>query len=233
MRILLVEDDERIARFITKGLEENSYAVDHVPDGDSALFRTDVSDYDLVILDLMIPGKDGFEVCGELRSEGKDVPILMLTARDGLEDRISGLDIGADDYLTKPFEFGELLARIRALLRRPRGEMHRTTIEIGKLSIDTRSQTASAAGGQIELTTKEYALLEYFARNPDRVIGREEISEHVWNEKFDPFSNLIEVYVNRLRQKLLPGVDCPVLRTKRGAGYIFSTNSPSPAKDDS
>ncbi|MCO6509618.1 MAG: response regulator transcription factor [Aridibacter famidurans] len=227
MRILLVEDDERIARFITKGLKENSYAVDHVPDGESALFRADVSDYDLVILDLMIPGKDGFEVCGELRAEGKDVPVLMLTARDALEDRISGLDIGADDYLTKPFEFEELLARIRALLRRPRGEMHLTTIEIGDLSVDTRSKTAFAKGDPLDLTTKEFALLEYFARNTDRVIGREEISEHVWNEKFDPFSNLIEVYVNRLRQKLRPGVERPVLGTKRGAGYILSTRSPA------
>ncbi|QQS43089.1 MAG: response regulator transcription factor [Acidobacteriota bacterium] len=231
MRILLVEDDERIAHFIVKGLKENSYAVDHVPDGESALFRADVSDYDLVILDLMIPGKDGFEVCGELRSEGKDVPVLMLTARDALEDRIQGLDLGADDYLTKPFEFGELLARIRALLRRPRGEMLLTKFEIGDLSIDSRSQTATGKGDPIELTTKEYALLEYFARNADRVIGREDISEHVWNEKFDPFSNLIEVYVNRLRQKLRPFVDTPVIVTKRGAGYILSTKKTAAGPD--
>lgn len=223
MRILLVEDDERIARFISKGLKENAYAVDHVADGDAALFRADVSDYDLVILDLMIPGKNGFEVCEQLRAEGKDVPVLMLTARDAVEDRISGLDTGADDYLTKPFEFGELLARIRALLRRPRGELFPNTISIGDLEIDTKSQVAAGKGSTIELTTKEYSLLEYFARNADRVIGREEISEHVWNEKFDPFSNLIEVYVNRLRQKLRTKIDRPVLRTKRGAGYILSS----------
>lgn len=223
MRLLLVEDDERIARFITKGLRENSYAVDHAADGNSALFRTDTSDYDLVILDLMVPGKNGFEICEQLRYEKKDVPVLILTARDSVEDRIKGLDAGADDYLSKPFEFGELLARVRALLRRPRVGFHAPRIVVGDLEIDTARQEAFAGGVQIELTTKEYALLEYFARNLDRVVGREEISEHVWNETFDPFSNLIEVYVNRLRQKLGSRVRTPVLRTRRGAGYVFAT----------
>ncbi|REJ75659.1 MAG: DNA-binding response regulator [Acidobacteria bacterium] len=221
MRILLVEDDDRISRFISKGLKENAYAVDRVSDGDSAIHSAEVNDYDLVILDVMIPVRDGFEVCEHLRSSEIDVPVLMLTARDAVEDRIAGLDKGADDYLTKPFEFGELLARVRALLRRPRGEMIASTIRIADLEVDTRSQTAYGKGEAIDLTTKEYALLEYFARNAGRVIGREEISEHVWNENFDPFSNLIEVYVNRLRRKLLDGIDDPSLQTRRGAGYIL------------
>ena len=223
MRILLVEDDERIARFILKGLKENAYAVDHVSNGEDAVFQSDVSNYDLIVLDIMIPGKTGFEVCEEIRAGGASTPILMLTARDAVEDRIAGLDLGADDYLTKPFEFGELLARIRALLRRPRGEILPSTISLGELEIDTRGQTAYARGEAIELTTKEYSLLEFFARNADRVIGREEISEHVWNENFDPFSNLIEVYVNRLRQKLRTRVAHPVLKTRRGAGYVLKT----------
>lgn len=222
MRILLVEDDRRIARFLQKGLKENAYAVDTVEDGEDALYQIGVNDYDLVILDIMIPGeKDGFEVCREIRQSGNDIPVLMLTARDTVEDRIEGLDTGADDYLTKPFEFGELLARLRALLRRPRGEMLPVKISVGELEIDTRSQTALGRGEPIVLTTKEYSLLQYFARNANRVIGREEISEHVWNENFDPFSNLIEVYVNRLRQKINSNVDSPVLSTRRGAGYIL------------
>lgn len=224
MRILLTEDDQRIARFIQKGLKENAYAVDVVENGEDALYQVEVNNYDLVILDIQIPNKDGFEVCEEIRQNGYNMPILMLTARDTIEDRIYGLDIGADDYLTKPFEFGELLARLRALLRRPRGEMLPTTITIGEIEIDTRSQTAKAKDEVISLTTKEYSLLQYFARNANRVIGREEISEHVWNENFDPFSNLIEVYVNRLRQKLTDNVSSPSLKTRRGAGYILETS---------
>ncbi len=221
MRILLVEDDNRIARFIQKGLKENAYAVDVSENGEDALFQIDLVNYDLVILDVMIPGKNGFEICEEIREKGSNIPIMMLTAKDTVEDRIQGLDLGADDYLTKPFEFGELLARMRALLRRPRGEMIPATISFGELEIDTHAQKAFGNGELIPLTTKEYALLQYFARNADKVIGREEISEHVWNETFDPFSNLIEVYVNRLRQKISNCVTSPVLTTRRGAGYIL------------
>lgn len=221
MRILLAEDDKRIARFIQKGLKENAYAVDRVENGEDALYQIDVNEYDVAILDVMIPKKNGFEVCEEIRKSGNNLPILMLTAKDTVEDRIHGLDTGADDYLTKPFEFGELLARLRALLRRPRSEMLPTKISIGELEIDTRSQTAKGKGENIVLTTKEYALLQYFARNIGRVIGREEISEHVWDENFDPFSNLIEVYVNRLRQKISNKVSSPTLNTRRGAGYIL------------
>jgi two-component system, OmpR family, copper resistance phosphate regulon response regulator CusR len=224
MRLLLVEDDSRIARFVTRGLQEQAYAVDAVANGDDALYQVEINDYDIVILDVMIPGKDGFETCRAIRSLGRRMPILMLTARDAVEDRIHGLDAGADDYLTKPFEFGELLARLRALLRRP-GDLQPSQIRVGDLELDTASQTARRGHTTIPLTAKEYALLEYLVRNANRVVGRSEIAEHVWDESFDPFSNLIEVYVNRLRRKLGEDNGKPLLRTRRGSGYILSTPS--------
>ena len=220
MRLLLVEDDPRIARFVAKGLREQAYAVDIVANGDDALYEAAINSYDLIILDVMIPGKDGFAVCRELRRAGQKVPILMLTARDAIEDRIAGLDHGADDYLTKPFEFRELLARLRALLRRS-GEIRPAQIKVADLVLDTGAQTVSRAGRTIPLTTKEYALLEFLARNSGRVVGRAEIAEHVWDETFDPFSNLIEVYVNRLRGKIDASSAKPLLHTRRGAGYFF------------
>jgi len=220
MRLLLVEDDPRIARFVTKGLEEQSYAVDVVANGNDAVYQVEINDYDLVVLDVMIPGRDGFATCRSIRSLGKRMPILMLTARDAVEDRITGLDSGADDYLTKPFEFGELLARLRALLRRP-NELLAAQIVVGDLVLDTASQTAKRGNRSISLTTKEYALLEFLARNAGRVVGRAEIAEHVWDESFDPFSNLIEVYVNRLRRKLGDAAGKPLLQTRRGSGYIL------------
>lgn len=220
MRVLLVEDDSRVARFVARALREQAYAVDVVVNGDDALYQVAINTYDAVILDVMIPGRDGFEVCRELRSSKTSIPVLMLTARDAVEDRITGLDIGADDYLTKPFEVGELLARLRALLRRG-GELRPATIEIADLQLDTRGQQARRGGRLITLTTKEYALLEYLARNAGRVIGREEISEHVWDETFDPFSNLIEVYINRLRRKVDESFNMPLIHTKRGAGYVL------------
>ena len=220
MRLLLVEDDPRIARFVTKGLEEQSYAVDVVANGNDAVYQVEINDYDLIVLDVMIPGRDGFSTCRSIRALGKRMPILMLTARDAVEDRITGLDSGADDYLTKPFEFGELLARLRALLRRP-NELLPAQIVVGDLVLDTASQTAKRGSRFIPLTAKEYALLEYFARNAGRVIGRSEIAEHVWDETFDPFSNLIEVYVNRLRRKLGDESGKPLLQTRRGSGYVL------------
>ena len=220
MRLLLVEDDTRIARFVTRGLQEQAYAVDVVTNGSGALYQVEINDYDLVILDVMIPGKDGFAVCRDIRAQGKRMPILMLTARDAVDDRIAGLDSGADDYLTKPFEFGELLARLRALLRRP-NELRSPQIVVGDLTLDTASQTAKRGPRTISLTAKEYALLEFLARNAGRVVGRSEIAEHVWDETFDPFSNLIEVYVNRLRRKLGDDDKKPLLQTRRGSGYIL------------
>jgi DNA-binding response OmpR family regulator len=222
MRLLLVEDDARIARFVAKGLREQAYAVDVAGTGDDALYQAAINTYDLVILDVMIPGRDGFAVCRELRKSGQRMPILMLTARDAVEDRITGLDHGADDYLTKPFEFRELLARLRALLRRS-GELRPAKIVVADLVLDTAAQVASRAGRNITLTAKEYALLEFLARNAGRVVGRAEIAEHVWDETFDPFSNLIEVYVNRVRRKIDADSSKPLLQTRRGAGYLLSS----------
>jgi DNA-binding response OmpR family regulator len=227
MRILLAEDDPRIAQFVAKGLREQAYAVDLAATGDQALYQADINSYDLVILDVMIPGRDGFEVCHRLRKSGKRMPILMLTARDAVEDRITGLDQGADDYLTKPFEFRELLARLRALLRRS-GELRPPQIVIEDLKLDTAAQTAMRGEKKISLTTKEYALLEYLARNAGRVVGRAEIAEHVWDESFDPFSNLIEVYVNRLRGKIDSGSRRSLLHTRRGAGYMLGAEGEAP-----
>jgi DNA-binding response OmpR family regulator len=221
MRVLLVEDDPGVQRFVVKGLREQSYAVDSVGNGGEALYQADVNTYDVVILDVMLPGLDGFRVCHQLRKAGHRFPILMLTARDAVEDRIAGLDHGADDYLTKPFEFRELLARLRALLRRS-GDLRPGKLEVADLIVDTASQSAKRGGQPIVLTQKEYALLEFLARNAGRVVGRAEIAEHVWDETFDPFSNLIEVYVNRLRRKVDSGAKTPLLHTRRGAGYMLA-----------
>jgi DNA-binding response OmpR family regulator len=220
VRILLVEDEPSAAKMLAKGLREQSYAVDVAIDGETALYQASVNDYDLIVLDVMLPRRDGFEVCREIRAIGSSVPVLMLTARDVVEDRIAGLDSGADDYLTKPFDFGELLARTRALLRR--GEVVRSEVlKIADLEIDTRAKRVSRAGRDIQLTAKEYGLLEYFARNAGRVLGRAEISEHVWDENFDAFSNLIEVYVQRLRRKIDDGHAEKLFQTRRGEGYVL------------
>lgn len=227
MRILLVEDEPGAARMLAKGLREQAYAVDVAPDGEAAVYQASVNDYDLVILDVMLPLKDGFEVCRELRAEGLTIPILMLTARDAVQDRIEGLDTGADDYLTKPFDFHELLARLRALLRRGHA-LRPETVEIADLSIDMRAQRVRRGARQIELTAKEYALLEYLVRRAGEVVSRAEIAEHVWEENFDPFSNLIEVYVQRLRRKIDESHALKLLRTRRGEGYMLTS-----AKEDS
>jgi heavy metal response regulator len=221
LRILLVEDEPSAARMLAKGLREQTYAVDVVSDGEAALYQAHVNDYDLIILDVMLPVKDGFEVCREIRATGSAVPLLMLTARDAVADRVTGLDAGADDYLIKPFDFSELLARVRALLRR--GEVLQTeTIKIADLELDTQAQRARRAGRAIHLTAKEYALLEYFARHADRVVRRADIAAHVWDANFDIFSNLIEVYVQRLRRKIDDGHELKLLHTRRGEGYVLT-----------
>ena len=227
MRILLVEDEPDAAQMLAKGLREQTYAVDVATDGETAVYQAGVNDYDLVILDVMLPLKDGFEVCRELRAEGLTFPILMLTARDAPPDRVVGLDMGADDYLTKPFDFHELLARLRALLRRGPA-LRPETVEVSDLSIDMRARRVRRGARQIELTAKEYALLEYMARRAGEVVTRAEIAEHVWEENFDPFSNLIEVYVQRLRRKIDEGHTPKLLRTRRGEGYVLAS-----AKEDS
>ncbi len=190
-----------MAQAIKRGLREAAYAVDVARDGEDALYQASINDYDAVILDVMIPKRDGFQVCRDLRAQGSRIPVLMLTARDAVEDRIGGLDTGADDYLTKPFEFGELLARLRALLRRGQ-ELRPIVIEVGDLEIDTRGQRVKRHGQPIELTAKEYTLLEYLARNAGKVVGREDISEHVWDDTFDPFSKLIEVVSTNSRRRI-------------------------------
>jgi heavy metal response regulator len=220
MRILLVEDEPDAARILAKGLRRQKYAVDVAQDGEAAEHEASVNDYDLIILDVMLPRKDGFEVCRELRAAGSAVPVLMLTARDTVRDRIAGLDIGADDYLTKPFDFHELLARVRALLRRGQA-LRPERIEVADLTIDTRAHLVERAGRKIELTGKEYALLEYLARRAGELVSRAEIGEHVWDVNFDPFSNLIEVYIQRLRRKIDDGHRLKLIRTLRGEGYLL------------
>ncbi len=220
MRVLVVEDDARLARVLEKGLREAAYAVDVVGTGKAALYEAAVVPYDAIVLDVNIPEPNGFEVARRLRAKGVTSRILMLTARDAVGDRIQGLDAGADDYLTKPFAFDELLARLRALMRRT-GEVLPNELHAGDLRLDTRGRRAWVGEEEVPLTTKEYALLEYLVRNAGKVIGRAEISDHVWDEAYDPASNLIEVYVNRLRRKIDRGHPEPYLQTRRGAGYVL------------
>jgi DNA-binding response OmpR family regulator len=219
MRLLVVEDDIRLAEVLIRGLREEGYAVDPARDGRSALEQLSINTYDAVVLDVMIPAPDGFEVARQMRSAKLSTPVLMLTARDAVEDRIAGLDSGADDYLVKPFAFNELLARIRALLRRT-PITAAPTLHSGDLKIDTASHRVFRGDEEVVLTSKEYALLEYMVRNANRVITRAEIAEHVWDENFDPFSNLIEVYVNRLRRKIDRSEPHRIV-TRRNEGYML------------
>jgi two-component system copper resistance phosphate regulon response regulator CusR len=221
VRILLAEDDRHLRESIARGLREASYAVDDAPDGARALFLAAVNDYDAIILDIVLPVKDGLEVCRGIRRKGNHVPILMLTARDTVDDKIIGLDAGADDYLTKPFDFGELLARLRALVRR-RGDVLPAELSVADLVVDTRRHTARRGHRDITLTTKEYALLEHLVRNAGRIVTRAEINAHVWDDNHDPFSNLIDVYVSRLRRKVDGGERVALISTRRGVGYMLA-----------
>lgn len=221
MRLLLIEDEEVAARMIAKGLRQEGYAVDEAADGQAGIEKALSHFYDSIILDVRLPTKDGWTVCSELRQAGLHVPVLMLTASAAIEDKIKGLDLGADDYLVKPFEMGELLARIRALLRRKPLVQDRV-IKIDNLEIDTQSRTVTRAGKFIRLTAKEYALLECLARNADSLLNRETISEQVWDESYDPFSNLIEEYIKRLRKKVDTGEERALIHSRRGEGYILT-----------
>ena len=218
MRILVVEDERKLADVIRRGLQEHGYAVDVAYDGEDGLQLAQVEPYDLIVLDVMLPKLDGFAVCTRLRAEGRNTPVLMLTARDAVDDRVTGLDSGADDYLVKPFAFRELVARVRALLRRG-GAPKDPTIRIADLEVDTVSHDVRRAGRSVELTSKEYAVLEYFARNPNRVLTRTQIAEHVWDYDFVAMSNVVDVYVGYLRRKLGDDREPRLLRTIRGAGY--------------
>jgi DNA-binding response OmpR family regulator len=218
MRILVADDDRRLTSIVKRGLAEEAYAVDVAYDGEESEYLSEVNPYDLIVLDIMMPKKDGIEVCRKLRAKSINTPILMLTAKDTVEDRVRGLDAGADDYLVKPFAFSELLARVRALLRR-NGMTKSPELRVGELTLNTLTREASRGQKAIELTTKEYVILEYFMRHPNVVVTRRMLEEHAWDYDFDSLSNLIDVYIRRLRRKIDKPSEKSIIQTIRGAGY--------------
>ena len=220
MRILLVEDEPKMARALRRGLEREGHSVDGAADGDDALSRALANEYDAVVLDVMLPRRDGFSVCREMRAAGRWAPVIMLTARDGVDDRIRGLDVGADDYLLKPFAFGELLARLRALQRR--GPQERPAVlASGDLELDPAAHTVTRGGTRVDLSTREFALLEFLMRRSGEVVSRDRILEHVWDYSFGGSSNVVDVYVGYLRRKLEEPFGRPLIRTVRGVGYAL------------
>jgi len=218
MRILVVDDDRRLCAVVKRGLLEEAYAVDSAYDGEEGEYLAEVNPYDLIILDIMLPNKDGIEVCHELRAKRVNTPILMLTAKDTVEDRVRGLDTGADDYLVKPFAFNELLARVRALLRRE-GMSKSPELRVGDLTLNTLTRQVWRGQRPIELTTKEYVIIEYFMRHPNVVVTRTMLEEHAWDYDFDTMSNLVDVYIRRLRRKIDNEREDSLIQTVRGAGY--------------
>jgi DNA-binding response OmpR family regulator len=224
MRVLVAEDDKRIARFIVKGLREEGYVVDHAGDGNAALdfaLTDGGSLFDLIILDVMMPERDGFAVCRELRTRGVRAPVLMLTAMDALDDRVSGLDSGADDYLVKPFAFPELLARLRALSRRSPAAVLSNALQVADLSLDLTTRVAKRGGREIELSTREFTLLEYMMRNAGRPLGRTQILQAVWSFDYDGASNVVDVYMGYLRRKVDANGEPALIHTVRGVGYML------------
>jgi DNA-binding response OmpR family regulator len=222
MRILLAEDDLRVASFIRKGLEEEQFRVEIAGDGELALASALTGEYHLLILDLLLPKRPGMSVLSELRQRHVDIPVLVLTAKDAVDDRVAGLNAGCDDYLTKPFQFAELVARVRALLRR-QGSEKSVLLQAGDLVLDPITHRVTRAGGSIELTSREYSLLYYFLQHPDQVLTRTVIAEHVWGYDFDNFSNVVDVYVSYLRNKVDRDFEPKLIRTVRGAGYLLKT----------
>ena len=220
MRILLVEDEKKVASFVKKGLEEEYYSVDVAFDGKNGLHIALTGEHDLIILDVMLPHKDGFSILKEIRSEKISTPVLFLTAKDTISDKVQGLDIGADDYLPKPFAFEELLARVRALLRRHSSQKD-LILKVFDLSLDTQTHTVTRNNLEIKLTPREYSILEYLMRNKNRVISRTVLSEHVYDYHFDSNTNVLDVYINKLRNKIDKNSDSPVIQTIRGVGYII------------
>jgi heavy metal response regulator len=217
--ILLVEDEKKVSKFIKQGLEEEGFIVDAAFNGEEGFLKAQENNFNLIILDVMLPKMDGFEVLEKLRLNKIHTPVLMLTAKDSLTDKVTGLNLGADDYLTKPFAFEELLARIKSLLRR--GEIKSTQMKVGDLELDTVRHKAKRNNIEIELTSREYALLEFFMRNKNKTVTRETISEKIWNINFDTGTNVIDVYVNHLRQKIDGNFDKKLIQTVRGAGYVM------------
>ena len=225
MRVLIVEDEPELADFLCRALREATWAVDQAASGSAALALLAVNPYDLVILDIGLSDIDGFEVCRRYRAGGGRTPLLMLTARDALDDRVHGLDAGADDYLTKPFDVDELLARLRALARRPPAA-HDVVLRYADVELNPASRIVSRAGRPLRLTAREFALLEYLLRTPERVLRRGQILEHVWDDNFDPVANAVDVLVGRVRRKLDPEGTSPLIHTLRGAGYMFALHPP-------
>ncbi|CAO5235616.1 Transcriptional regulatory protein TcrA [Frankia sp. AgKG'84/4] len=229
MRVLVVEDSERTAALLRRGLAEEGYAVDVVGDGVNAVWQATETAYDAIVLDLMLPGLDGFEVCRQLRERHRWAPVLMLTARVDVEDRIHGLDAGADDYLPKPFSFGELTARLRALIRR--GSTHRPVLlRAGPVQLDPAAHRVQVAGAPVDLSAKEFALLHLLARHPDQVLTRTFITDHVWDDAFDATSNIVDQYVRYLRRKIDPPDGDSLIETVRGVGYRLRV-APGPGAD--
>lgn len=220
MRILVIEDEKKLANYLKKGLEEHHFAVDTCNDGEERLFMINSHAYDLVVLDIMLPLMDGFEILRTARKSGLRMPFLLLTAKDAIEDKVRGLDLGADDYLVKPFSFIELTARIRALIRR--GKVHyQTKLTVADLSLDLATHRLYRNGETIDLTNKEFALLEFFLRNLNIVLTRTQITEHVWDYNFDSFTNVVDVFVNRLRNKIDKNRETKLIHTIKGVGYIM------------
>ncbi len=220
MRLLLIEDDEEAAHFILKGLRESGYTVDHSPDGRDGLFRATETDYDGIITDRMLPHLDGLAIVQVLRQQGRSTPVLVLSALGTVDDRVKGLRAGGDDYLTKPFAFAELLARVEALLRRKSGPQATTTLRVGDLELDLLGRRATRAGRELDLTAREFTLLEYLVRRAGQVVTRTMLLEGVWDLQFDPQTNLVDVHISRLRQAVDKGFDKPLIHTVRGAGYV-------------
>lgn len=220
LRILVVEDEEKIASFIKRGLKEEGYVVDLAPDGEQGHFLATTNDYDLILLDVMLPKLDGFTLCRRLREKNALVPVILLTAKEDVKDKVQGLDNGADDYITKPFEFEELLARIRVHLRR-KHEGVRTMYKVDDLTLDLLGHKVERAGKQVNLTTKEYSLLEYLMRHTGQIVTRTMLAEHVWDVHFDPGSNVIDVYINYLRNKIDGDHEKKLIHTVRGRGYTL------------
>ena len=220
MRLLVVDDDAKLSRAVGRGLRDEGYAVDVVADGEAALLQAAVWDYDAIVLDVMLPRRDGLDVCRVLRERGCWAPVLMLTARGQVADRIEGLDVGADDYLAKPFDFGELLARLRALTRRAPAERP-TRLELGDLIVDPATHEVQRQGRSVPLTAREFSVLEFLARHPGEVVSRTKLLEHVWDENYLGSTNIVDQYVGALRRKLEQPFDRPLIRTVRGVGFTL------------